>query len=64
MRYGFLSFNTIVGVIELKGLLNASIAFASFPTRPNIFGTPGLLEKSSISLFKIKPAPVTVIPLP
>ena len=64
IRYGLSSLRTIVGVIELNGRLAGSIAFASLPSNPNIFGTPGLLEKSSISLLSMKPAPVTVMPLP
>ena len=64
IKKGASSFSTIVGVIELRGLFIGSMAFASLPSRPNIFGSPGLLEKSSISLFKMKPAPVTVIPFP
>ncbi len=54
-----LSLVTMVGVMELSIRLPGSIAFACPPTRPNIFGTPGLMLKSSISLFSRKPAPAT-----
>ena len=30
------------------------------PTSPNALGTPGWAEKSSISLFRIKPVPGTI----
>ena len=52
-------FKTIVGVIEDKGRFPGSIALALLPTNPNALGTPGFDEKSSISLFKKKPAPLT-----
>ena len=58
------SFRTIVGVIDESGLFWGWIAFASFPTNPNALGTPGFDEKSSISLFKKKPAPETTCPFP
>ena len=48
-------FSIIVGVIELNILFSGAISFAFAPSKPNIFGTPGLLLKSSISLFKKKP---------
>ena len=38
--------------MELSGLLFGSIEFALLPTRPQKFGVPGLIEKSSISLFR------------
>ena len=63
-KNGLLSFKTIVGVIEESGLLFGSIAFASLPIRPNTFGTPGLEEKSSISLLRKNPAPFTTHPFP
>ena len=49
-------FSTIVGVIELSIRFPAAMLFASPPVTPNILGTPGLLLKSSISLFKKKPS--------
>ena len=61
---GLSSLKTIVGVMELKGRLSPSIALASPPTRPNAFGTPGLEEKSSISLFNRIPVPAATIPVP
>ena len=54
----------IVGVIDDSGRLPGAIALASPPTTPNIFGEPGLTEKSSISLLSRKPAPSTTLPLP
>ena len=54
----------IVGVMELSGLLFGSIEFALLPTRPQKFGVPGLIEKSSISLFRKNPAPATICLLP
>ena len=48
-------FSTIVGVIELNIRFSGSILLASAPISPNILGTPGLLLKSSISLFKKNP---------
>ena len=44
--------------------LSAPTAFASPPSRPKTFGTPGLDTKSSISLFSRKPAPATEIAEP
>ena len=58
------SLRTIVGVIDESGRLPGAIALASPCTRPNMFGVPGLAEKSSISLFSRKPSPGTVMPLP
>ncbi len=49
------SFSTIVGVILLSIRFSGAILFASAPINPNILGTPGLLLKSSISLFRKKP---------
>ena len=63
-KNGLLSFITIVGVIEDKGLFPGAIALASFPINPKAFGTPGFAEKSSISLFRKNPAPSTIHPLP
>ena len=60
----FPSFNTIVGVIEDNIRLPGSTLFASAPIRPNIFGTPGFAEKSSISLLRRKPAPWTTVLAP
>jgi len=48
-------FSTIVGVIELNIRFSGAILLASAPINPNIFGSPGLLEKSSIWLFKKNP---------
>ena len=53
-----------VGDIEESGRLPGAIAFASSPTRPNAFGTPGFTEKSSIWSFSMKPVPGTIIVLP
>src|SRR5690606_9370750 len=50
------SFSTMVGVILLSILFWGAILLASAPTRPNIFGTPGLALKSSISLFRKNPS--------
>ena len=44
--------------------LLGAMALASPCTSPYIFALPGADVKSSISLFKRKPAPVTVTPLP
>ena len=44
--------------------LPGSMAFRSPCTSPNWLGVPGLAAKSSISLFRTKPAPVTVTLLP
>ena len=63
-RKGLLSFNTIVGVIELSILFPGLIELASPPIAPYIFGTPGLMLKSSISSFRKKPAPPTTALLP
>ncbi len=54
------SFVTMVGVIELSGRLAGAIAFASPCTRPYRLGTPGLIVKSSISLFSSTPVPAAV----
>ena len=64
MINGSLFFNTIVGVIELKGRFPGWIALAAFPTNPKALGTQGLTEKSSISLFRKNPAPSTRKPPP
>ena len=56
--------DTITGVIELNGRLPGAIALASPPIRPNAFGTPGLIEKSSISLLSNTPVPRATIPEP
>ena len=61
---GFPFFKTIVGVIEDKGRFPGSMALALLPTSPNALGTPGFDEKSSISLFKKNPAPLTRCPPP
>ncbi|MNT74346.1 hypothetical protein D3C72_2131570 [compost metagenome] len=49
----------MVGVIELSIRFAGMMALASPPTKPYIFGEPGFTEKSSISLFNKKPAPLT-----
>src|SRR5262245_61786272 len=54
----------MVGVIDDSMRLPGSILFAAPWTRPNVFGAPGLVAKSSISLLSKKPAPVTVTALP
>ena len=54
----------MAGVMELSGRFKASTAFASPPSRPKAFGTPGLETKSSISLLSRKPAPGTEIAEP
>ena len=41
-----------------------SIEFASLPTTPNMFATPGFAEKSSISSFSTMPVPSTTTPEP
>ena len=56
--------STIVGVMAESILLPAATAFRSPWTSPNWLGVPGLTEKSSISLFMTKPAPVTVTLFP
>ena len=55
---------TIDGVIAESMRLPGAIAFASPCTKPYMFGLPGAEAKSSISLLRRKPAPVTVTPLP
>ena len=47
----------MVGLMELSGVLPGAIAFAAPCTRPNMLGDPGLLVKSSISLFSRTPVP-------
>ena len=58
------SSSRIVGVMDDSMRLPGWISFASLPTTPYAFGTPGLMLKSSISLFSRNPAPVTTTPLP
>ena len=58
---GFPSLSTMVGVIELSILFPGATALYSPPVRPNAFGTPGFIEKSSISLLSSIPVPGTVI---
>ena len=55
---------TMDGVIAESIRLPGWMALASPCTRPYMFGLPGAEVKSSISLFKRNPAPVTVTPLP
>jgi hypothetical protein len=49
-------FQAIVGVIEESIRLPGATAFASPWIRPNMFGRPGAVAKSSISLLRKKPA--------
>ena len=63
-RNGLPSFAMMVGVIELSMRLPGCTSLATPPITPNMFGTPGLALKSSISLLSRNPAPVTVWPLP
>jgi hypothetical protein len=58
------SCSRMVGDIDDSIRLPGWISLAVLPTTPNIFGTPGLTLKSSISLFSRKPAPSTTTPLP
>ncbi|NBU26539.1 MAG: hypothetical protein EBS39_13205, partial [Gammaproteobacteria bacterium] len=53
-----------VGVIDDSMRLPGAISLARPPTTPYMFGWPGLVLKSSISLLSRKPAPVTTTPLP
>src|SRR2546430_11486158 len=55
---------TIAGVIPDSIRFPGAMAFASPWTRPNRFGRPGAVLKSSISSFSRNPAPVTVTALP
>ena len=63
-RRGLPSFATIVGVILESMRLPGAISLAVRPTTPKKLATPGLMLKSSISLFSRKPAPSTTVPLP
>src|SRR5438034_1107240 len=56
--------STIAGVIPDSIRFPGAMAFASPWTRPNRFGLPGAVMKSSISSFSRNPAPVTVTALP
>ncbi len=58
------SFVRIVGVIDDSGRFFGAIAFASLPTTPNWFASPGLAEKSSISSLSTMPVPSTTTPEP
>ena len=51
---------TMVGLIELSGLLPGAIALASPCTRPKPLAMPGLALKSSISLLSRTPVPAAV----
>ena len=51
---------TMVGVIADSMRLPGAMALASPWTRPYMFGVPGFAAKSSISLFRRNPPPVTV----
>jgi hypothetical protein len=55
---------TMVGVIDETMRFPGAMAFAVPCTSPNWLGVPGLEVKSSISLFRKKPAPVTSTRLP
>ena len=46
---------TIVGLIEDSGRLPGAIAFLAPCTSPNMFGVPGRVVKSSISLLRKNP---------
>src|SRR5262245_24710542 len=63
-RTGLPPCSTRVGDMLLRGRFPAAIAFSSPPVTPNLLGTPGFAEKSSISLFSTKPAPRTTTPEP
>ena len=54
---GTLSLRIIVGLMLESGLLPPSTLLDSFPIRPKALGTPGRIEKSSISLFISTPVP-------
>src|SRR5438270_5009980 len=56
---GSLSFKTIVGLMLERGRFPGWTEFASAPTSPKKFGTPGCVEKSSISSFITTPVPGT-----
>ena len=58
------SFVRMVGVIDESGRFLGAIAFASLPTTPNMFATPGFDEKSSISSFSTMPVPSAITPEP
>jgi hypothetical protein len=59
-----LGVSTIEGDMELSMRFPGSMALAVFPISPYALGMPGFDEKSSISLFRRKPAPSTTIPFP
>jgi len=50
----------MVGLMELSGRLCGAISLAVKPISPKALGSPGLAEKSSISLFSMKPVPGTM----
>src|SRR6476469_3970611 len=54
----------MTGVMLDKGVLPGAIEFASEPTKPNKFGTPGAAAKSSISLLSKIPVPAATTPAP
>ncbi len=56
-RMGLWPFNTIVGLMLVRGLFPGATAFASLPINPKALGVPGEMEKSSISLFIMTPVP-------
>ena len=56
--------STMTGVIELSILFPGSAELALPPVSPNILGTPGFTEKSSISLLSRNPALSATILLP
>ena len=58
------SFVRIVGLIDESGRFFGSIEFASLPTTPNMFATPGFAEKSSISSFSTMPVRSATTPEP
>ena len=56
--------STKVGVLEDSGRFFGAIALASAPMSWKPFGTPGLIEKSSIWLLSRMPVPGTMRPEP
>src|SRR4051812_31856870 len=52
--------STIVGLMLDNGRLPGAMLLFSAPTSLNLFGTPGKIEKSSISLLRTTPVPGTI----
>ena len=63
-RISLPSLVTKVGVIDESGRLPGVMELAGPWSRPNMFFTPTLAVKSSISLFMRMPVPGMVTPLP